>query len=530
MTPTATALDRTAAPATATHELTLTELVADALTTHADQPLLRTPDRTWTYRDVDDLAGRIAAVLRDAGVVPGDRVAVKIDKAPETVALYLAVLRLGAIYLPLNTAYTGGELAYFLGDARPRVTVCDPGGTDAVTGTGVETVVETLGLGGTGSLLAQAAAVDVDDVPPAADLAPDDAAAILYTSGTTGRSKGAVLTQRALASNCLALNETWRFTAEDVLIHALPLYHVHGLFVALNMTLTTGASLHLLPGFDADEIVRLMPSSTVLMGVPTFYTRLLDHPELSREATASMRLFTSGSAPLTAATHDAWSERTGHAILERYGMTETNMITSNPYEGERRAGTVGMPLPGVEVRLTDRETGEILPAGEVGAIEVRGPNVFREYWDKPEKTAEELAADGWFTTGDVGVVDDDGYLAIVGRDKDLIISGGYNVYPKEIETLLDAHPDVVESAVVGLPHADLGEAPAAVVVLREGADVDEEQLLASLTEDIARFKRPRAVRFVPSLPRNVMSKVQKAELRRTYAEVFTTPAATTEEG
>ncbi|MBF4161352.1 AMP-binding protein [Nocardioides sp. CBS4Y-1] len=485
------------------------------------EPLLRLEGAEWTYGDVDDLATRIAVVLAEQGVQPGDRVAVKVPKVPETVALYLAVLRLGGVYLPLNSAYTGGELTYFLDDARPRVMVADLGGESEVEATGVATTTLTLGADAAGTLLEHAARVDDAARPPRVEIGPDDAAAILYTSGTTGRSKGAVLTHRGLASNCEALLSTWRFTADDVLVHALPLFHVHGLFVALNMTMSAGASLHFLPGFDTDRIIDLLPSSTVLMGVPTFYTRLLDHPGLTREQCVPMRLFVSGSAPLTTETHEAWRDRTGHAILERYGMTETNMITSNPYDGERRAGTVGQPLPGVQVRVTDRETGAPLAAGEIGSIEVRGPNVFREYWNKPEKTAEELAADGWFTTGDVGLFDADGYLAIVGRDKDLVISGGYNVYPKEVEALLDEHDSVLESAVIGVPHPDLGEAVVAVVVPSSGSGLDTDDLLASLTDRLARFKQPRAVEAVEELPRNVMGKVQKAELRASFAHLFT---------
>lgn len=492
---------------------TMAEMFGDAVAAHRDDPLVRLGDRVLTYGDVDRRAVDLAAALVELGVRPGDRVAVRTEKHPDVIALYLATLRIGGVYLPLNTGYTGAELAYFLQDARPRVLVTTPGAEGDVDADA--TTVVTLGPDGTGTLGGHRASGPVP--PVAVDL--DDAAAILYTSGTTGRSKGAVLTHRALASNCAALNEAWRFTADDVLVHALPLFHIHGLFVAVNMTITTGASLHFLTKFDPDAIVELLGSSTVLMGVPTFYTRLLDHPGLTAEATAGMRLFVSGSAPLTTETHQAWSARTGHAILERYGMTETGMMTSNPYDGERRAGTVGAALPGVDVRVVDRESGAPLAVGEIGSIQVKGPNVFREYWGKPEKTAEEFTDDGYFVTGDVGVYDADGYLSIVGRDKDLIISGGYNVYPKEIEDVLDEHPAVRESAVVGLPHRDLGEVPAAVVV-RDGTSVTAEELIATLRDKIARFKQPRAVEFVDELPRNVMGKVQKAELRATYAGLF----------
>lgn len=498
---------------------TVVDLFDDAVATDPDAPLVRRADGALTYGDVAAQVDRFAGALVGLGVTPGDRVAVRTQKLPEVLALYLATLRVGGVYLPLNTAYTGAELAYFIEDAGPRVVVGAPGSEQELDVSDVH--VATLGPDGTGTLGAVLGS-PAPDTSTRVEVGPDDAAAILYTSGTTGRSKGAVLTHRALASNCESLNEAWRFTADDVLIHALPLFHVHGLFVAANMTLTSGASMHWLESFDADRIVDLLESSSVLMGVPTFYTRLLEHPGLTKESTSGMRLFVSGSAPLTAETHHAWTERTGHDILERYGMTETGMMTSNPYDGERRAGTVGMPLPGIDVRVVDREDGTPLPMGEVGSIQVKGPNVFREYWNKPEKTAEDMTDDGYFVTGDVGIYDADGYLSIVGRDKDLIISGGYNVYPKEVEDALGDHPAVRESAVIGLPHRDLGEVPAAVVVLEDdqtGPSADD--LLASLQGRLARFKQPRAVEFVPELPRNVMGKIQKAELRATYADLFT---------
>lgn len=498
------------------------ESVLDSFLGHArrrpDAVLFDLPDgTTLSYRDTAELVHRIAARLRADGVQPGDRVAMQVDKSPEAIGLYLATLQVGGVFLPLNTAYTGREVDYFLGDATPRVLVCTPAReAEFRERTPASTVVETLGAAGDGSVLGSREP-DLDVHPAEAD-AP---ASILYTSGTTGRSKGAVLTHGNLASNCDALREFWRYTAEDRLIHALPIFHIHGLFVAANLTLTTGARMHYLSKFDADAIVDLIPHSTVLMGVPTFYTRLAADARVTPGLCAGMRLFVSGSAPLLAADHVAFEECSGHRILERYGMTETGMITSNPYDGERRPGTVGLPLPGIEVRVTDRETGAPLTAGEVGGIEVRGPNVFAGYWNMPEKTAAEFCDDGYFRTGDVGRFDDDGYLSIVGRDKDMVISGGFNVYPVEIEELLDAQPAVAESAVIGVPHPDLGETVVAVVVAAPGHMPDESALIGAVADQLARFKQPRAVCVVDALPRNVMGKVQKAELRKRYAGLFT---------
>ncbi|MCH8566213.1 AMP-binding protein [Nesterenkonia sp. LB17] len=485
---------------------------------HPEKPLFHLPGgRTLTYAQVLHTSRRIATKLIGDGVVPGDRVAAQVEKSPQAIALYLATLQVGGVYLPLNTAYTGAEMDYFMSDAAPRVLVCDPSqareheqrGKDGI-------VVETLGTSEEGTLLAAE-----QEYAEITQMRPSDPGAILYTSGTTGRSKGAVLTQGNLAANCASLIQSWEYTGEDVLIHALPIFHIHGLFVAVNMTLVSGASMIWLPKFDADAVLDAMPGATVLMGVPTFYTRLLSTDRLSAEACSGIRLFVSGSAPLLASDHEAFEARTGHAILERYGMTETGMNTSNPYRGgPRRPGTVGHPLPGVEVRIVDRETQATLPQGEVGIIEVRGPNVFVGYWNMPEKTAEELREDGFFITGDLGVIDDQGYLSIVGRDKDLVISGGFNIYPKEVEGLIDDHPGVTESAVIGVPHPDLGEGLVAVVVPAGGDAPDEAKILQSLAGELARFKQPRAVRFVEELPRNVMGKVQKAELRKQYTELF----------
>ncbi|MDE2377886.1 malonyl-CoA synthase [Bradyrhizobium sp.] len=473
-----------------------------------------------TYGDLIERAGQMANVLVERGVKPGDRVAVQVEKSVANIVLYLATVRAGAVYLPLNTAYTLNELDYFITDAEPSLVVCDPAKAEglAAIAAKVKAKVETLDAGGKGSLTeaADMAKSDFTTVPRAND----DLAAILYTSGTTGRSKGAMLTHDNLASNSLTLVDYWRFTEKDVLIHALPIYHTHGLFVATNVTLFARASMIFLPRLDPDLIIKLMARATVLMGVPTFYTRLLQNPALSRETTRHMRLFVSGSAPLLADTHREWSARTGHAVLERYGMTETNMNTSNPYDGERVPGAVGFPLPGVSARVTDPETGKELARDEIGMIEVKGPNVFKGYWRMPEKTKAEFRPDGFFITGDLGKIDHKGYVHILGRGKDLVISGGFNVYPKEIESEIDAMPGVVESAVIGVPHADFGEGVTAVLVRQPGASVDEASVLKALDGRLAKFKMPKRVFVVDELPRNTMGKVQKNILRDTYKDIY----------
>ena len=487
----------------------------------SDRPALEAPGGLrLSFKELVQASGRMAGALAELGVKPGDRIAVQVEKSPANLVLYLASLRAGAVYLPLNTAYTLSEVGYFVGDSEPSLIVCDPSaraGMQALaqsSGARVE-CLDAAGQGG----LAEIAARQPADFNTVAR-ADDDLAAIVYTSGTTGRSKGAMLTHANLASNASTLARVWRFTSGDVLIHALPIYHVHGLFVAINVLLMAGGTMIFLPRFDPGEIVGLMPSATTLMGVPTFYTRLLRHAGLTPEAVSSMRLFVSGSAPLLAETHREWRARTGHAILERYGMTETGMNVSNPYDGERVAGTVGLPLPGVEVRITDPETGAAIPRGGIGMIEVRGPNVFKGYWRMPEKTAQEFRADGFFITGDLGTVGQDGYVSIVGRGKDLIITGGLNVYPIEVEEKIDALPGVVESAVVGLPHPDFGEAVTAVAATGGGAHPTEAQVLAALEADLAAFKRPKRVIFVDELPRNTMGKVQKAALRAQYLSLY----------
>ena len=456
-----------------------------------------------------------------SGVEPGDRVAAQVDKSADMIVLALACLRTGAALLPLNTAYTLAELEYFLGDAQPALTVCRPDRLHDVHGLAQKLglpAVESLGVAHDGTFAERIAASSADFETVAR--APDDLAAILYTSGTTGRSKGAMLTHENLSSNALTLVDCWRFTSADRLIHALPVFHTHGLFVAVNVALLSGATMIFQNRFDPEAVVHALTGATSLMGVPTFYTRLLDHPGLTREVCGRMRLFVSGSAPLLPETHAAWRERTGFSILERYGMTETNMITSNPYDGERRAGTVGFALPGVSVRISEAETGAPVPRGEIGVIEVKGPNVFRGYWRMPEKTAQEFRPDGYFITGDLGRLDEDGYIHIVGRAKDLVISGGFNVYPKEVESEINSIDGVLESAVIGVPHADFGEAVTAVVVPRPGATLTEAAILSALSSRLAKFKAPKRVFMVDSLPRNAMGKVQKATLREAYKDTF----------
>lgn len=485
----------------------------------AEQPFIIHPGGgEISYGELFVTSGQIAAVLVASGVKPGDRVAVQVEKSANALMLYLACVRAGAVFLPLNSAYTLAELAYFIEDAEPALIVCDPAGREGIAAIARGANVETLDAKGEGSLMALAASMPAVFTNVARSA--DELAAILYTSGTTGRSKGAMLSHDNLASNALTLVDYWRFTASDVLLHALPIFHTHGLFVGTNVVLMSGASMLFVPKFDADEVMRLMPQATTMMGVPTFYVRLLDHAGLTREATRHMRLFISGSAPLLADTHRDWSARTGHAILERYGMTETNMNTSNPYDGDRVAGTVGLPLPGVAARVVNPETGEGLPPDEIGMIEVKGPNVFKGYWQNPEKTAAEFRADGFFITGDLGKLDEHGYVHIVGRGKDLIITGGYNVYPKEVESEIDALPGVIESAVIGLAHKDFGEAVTAVVVRAKGAALDEATVVKALEGRLAKFKQPKRVFIVDDLPRNTMGKVQKNVLREQYAGTF----------
>ena len=495
----------------------MTNTLYDALIApHANNPapFLDLDDGSrWSYADFVTRVAQLAHVLRGAGVAVGDRVVVQAPKCADAIALYGAAVQVGAIYLPLNTAYTQSEIRYFVDDASPSLVVCGPSSLTAMTEICESSNARamTLAADGTGSLSRKA------DVQPqtfeTAERGPDDLAALLYTSGTTGRSKGAMLSHKNLLSNAVSLTDLWQITDQDRLIHALPIFHTHGLFVAMNTALLAGAQVRFMQAFNVDAVIEELPRSTLLMGVPTFYTRLLDDNRLTKEQVANMRLFISGSAPLLAETHTAFEQRTGLRILERYGMTETNMITSNPYDGERVAGTVGYPLPGTEVMLTN--DGAAVQTGEVGMIEVRGDNVFQGYWNMPEKTAEELRDSGFFITGDLGVASEDGRISIVGRQKDLIISGGYNIYPKEIEDVINDVDGVVESAVFGIAHPDFGESVLAAVVL-ENANSDDLDIATQVEPQLARFKHPRRYIMMDTLPRNTMGKVQKNVLRETY--------------
>ena len=484
-------------------------------------PCMILPDgRVWTYGDIECASGRIANLIMKLGLQPGDRVAAQVEKTPEALVLYLAAIRAGMVFLPLNPAYQRQELDYFLGDAKPGLFVCRPQSRaladELATQAGVPHVLE-LDDAGRGSLI-DAATPHADAFATAARNSAD-LAAILYTSGTTGRSKGAMLSHGNLAHNAKTLHDYWHFQPGDVLLHMLPTFHVHGLFVACHCVLLNGSAMFFEPKFDAVRAMSLLAESTVMMGVPTFYVRLLLEPTFGHETCRNIRLFVSGSAPLLKETFDEFKARTGHTILERYGMTEGGMFTSNPYDGERRGGTVGFPLPGTALRIVGAG-GTAVKAGAVGSIQVRGENVFVGYWGMPEKTKEEFTTDGFFKTGDMGTWDRDGYVVISGRSKDLVITGGLNVYPKEIEDLIDAMPGVVESAVIGLPHPDFGEAVSAVVVRQKnpaGKALTESGIIAAIKDRLANFKVPKWVYLVDELPRNAMGKVQKNILRKNYS-------------
>ncbi|CAM5788920.1 malonyl-CoA synthase [Castellaniella caeni] len=485
---------------------------------------IETPERNYSWDDIEALSGQIASLLASLRVPAGARVAVQVEKSPEALMLYLATLRAGLVYLPLNTAYHEAEVGYFLGDAEPAVVVCTEaarGWCEPLARAKGAAHVYTLDADGQGSLMR--AAAGHDPAFQTVTRAATDLAAILYTSGTTGRSKGAMLTHGNLASNALTLKTYWGWRADDVLLHMLPIFHVHGLFVASHGALLAGARMIWLPRLDIDQALRYLPRCTLMMGVPTYYVRLLADARFERTVCGHMRLFISGSAPLLVDTFREFQQRSGMTILERYGMSETGMITSNPYDparGARLPGTVGPALPGVAVRVVD-DADQGLAPGTPGHVQVRGPNVFAGYWRMPEKTRQEFTADGWFRTGDIGVLGGagipDDYLSIVGRSKDLIITGGYNVYPKEIEMIIDAMPGVQESAVIGVPHADFGEAVVAVIVPRAGATVDAAAVLAGLKADLANFKVPKQIHLADALPRNTMGKVQKNVLRQQYA-------------
>ncbi|MCY4304649.1 MAG: malonyl-CoA synthase [Aestuariivita sp.] len=480
-------------------------------------PFLKLTDqRVITHGKFLEISAQVANALVQHGLVAGDRIAVQVSKSPEALALFAACVQAGLVLVPLNTAYTLAELAYFIENSGASLIICDetnePELTNLAQTFGAR--VMTLNAEGSGTL------IEVARTLPSSFLTvernPDDLAALLYTSGTTGRSKGAMLTHNNLLSNAKTLASEWRFDKTDVLLHALPIFHTHGLFVAINVMLVCGGSIVFLPKFDLDEIIRQLPNVSSMMGVPTFYTRLLDDERLTRDLTKHIRLFVSGSAPLLVETYFDFEARTGHRILERYGMTETNMNTSNPYEGERRAGTVGLPLPGVDLKIMKPNSDKIVIPGQIGQIEVRGPNVFKGYWQMPEKTAAELRNNGFFITGDLGKMDDDGYVYIIGRNKDLIISGGYNIYPKEIECVLDSQPSVMESAVIGVPDVNFGETVIGLIVPKEGETPNIEEIKSALAASLAKFKHPREIHIIDELPRNTMGKVQKNILRNIY--------------
>ena len=469
-----------------------------------------------SFADFIHLVGRIAYSIKASGLNKGDRVLVKVAKSPEALAIYAACIQMGTVLVPLNTAYTTAETQYFITDAEPKLIVCDPTALEEISEitAGTDISVFTLTADASGSLIDTINWSNASNYVEACEQ--DDIAALLYTSGTTGKPKGAMITQGNLLSNAQSLVKCWQFTEQDRLLHALPIFHVHGLFVACNVALMSSCSMIFLPSFDLDTIINSLPQATTMMGVPTFYTRLLNDQRFSRSLTEQMRLFISGSAPMLEETHFAFEKRTGHRILERYGMTETNMITSNPYFEERKIGTVGSPLNSIEIRIKDRDTDGIVDANQIGSIEVKGPNVFKGYWKLPDKTAEEFTADGFFITGDLGFLDEDGYLTIIGRQKDLIISGGFNVYPKEVETVIDAIEGVEESAVIGVPDDDFGEKVVAIVV-RQQTSVDESTLIQASKKELAAYKCPKQVYFVDELLRNTMGKVQKNILREQFS-------------
>ncbi|MFK8042734.1 malonate--CoA ligase [Congregibacter sp.] len=482
--------------------------------------LVTNTGENYSFADIDQRAAQMADVLVEGGVKPGDRVSVQVEKSPMALCLYFACLRTGAVYQPLNLGYRRAEIEYFIGNAEPKLVVCDSGSEDEMraiaSAAGTEQVF-TLNSDDSGSLLEAA-----DSKVGAFGILPresNDLAALLYSSGTTGVPKGIMLTHGNLLANGETLVDAWGFAANDRLLHALPIFHVHGLFVAVSCVMLSGASMRWLPNYDAKQVVQYLPECTVFMGVPTYYTRLLSEPGFSVDRCASMRLFVSGSAPLLEETFHSFEKRIGHRILERYGMTETNMNSSNPLGGERRAGTVGLPLPGIEIRIVNDEGGQVA-SNETGHLQVKGPNVFAGYWRLPEKTAEDFTADGFFNTGDLGKIDADGYVSIVGRNKDLVITGGLNVYPKEIELFVDELPGVKESAVIGVPHADFGEAVVAVVVPTEVGSTTEADIIAACRQELAAFKTPKRVVFLDELPRNTMAKVQKNVLRESYAQLL----------
>ena len=503
----------------AVREKTMSRALEEVFSDSRDKPCLRIPEgKVWTYGDIEILTRKMLAALISYGLSAGDRVLVQTEKSVESVAFYLSCLRLGCIYVPINTAYTKAEVDYFIEDADPRLFICQIEREKDFHSVRKRLSLLTLGSQGEGSLMQKVE--DYEPIDRKSNSDPDDVAAILYTSGTTGRSKGAMITQKNLLTNANALVDIWSWSSEDTLLHALPIFHVHGLFVALHCVFLSRASAIFLKRFDPSLVADLLsqPNVSVMMGVPTFYTRLLQDRNLGSRLSNRIRLFISGSAPLTQADFSAWEKETGYKILERYGMTETGMITSNPVDGERVAGTVGFALPDVEVRIAD-DVGNLVGNGEIGTIEVRGPNVFKGYWRMPAKTSEEFRGDGFFITGDLGVIEANGRVTIVGRDKDLVISGGYNVYPKEVESLIDELDGVKEAAVIGVQHADFGEGVVAVIV-PEQLDLELDFVRRSLETKLANYKIPKAIVNVSELPRNVMGKVQKNILRERFHDLF----------
>ncbi len=478
-------------------------------------------DTQITIKSFFSICERYCAFFMSLGIGAGDRIVVQSPKTTDSLSLYISTIMAGGIYIPLNPDFTDTEVSYYLSDSQPTIYICmtERSHSLAVIANKLDVpFFYTIGLENTGTFYEEVYRRNAKFTDVVARKE-EDIAAILYTSGTTGKPKGAMIPHRALSSNALILCKEWKFTNKDVLIHALPVFHTHGLFVATNVALVSGAEILFIEKFDSDKIIKAMPSATSLMGVPTFYTRLLQHPELS-SSTKNMRLFISGSAPLLAQTHNEWSNKTGHAILERYGMTEANMVTSNPYEGIRKAGTIGIPLENIKVRIVSEETNEEVVEGQVGSLEIKGPNLFTGYWQNPEKTASDFRDDGYFISGDLASRDSDGYISIVGREKDLIISGGFNIYPKEIEIILDELPDVIESAVIGVNHEDFGETVVAVIVKKEESSLSKEDIQGYVSGQLVYYKRPKHIEFASAIPRNSMGKVQKNMLRERFKKLF----------
>ena len=485
-----------------------------------DKIFLQTDTRSISYKQFTELTNKIANSLSLSGLRPGDRVAIQAEKSATQLAVYAATIKAGGVYLPLNTAYTTSELKYFISDAQPKIIILDEKSFNLTKEnlSNSEAHFFTLNQDGTGSLSDTFASCATNF--PTVNRGEEDIAVIMYTSGTTGKSKGAKLCHRNLKTNAEILKESWEFTQDDILLHMLPTYHTHGLLVACNLLAMVGGSIIFLPKFNSQDAIRWMPKATAMMGVPTFYTRLLDSPKFDKDISKNIRLFISGSAPLSAETHKMFKKRTGHSILERYGMTETNMSTSNPYRGKRIAGTIGKALPGIEIRIRDKITGKVIPDGKIGVLEQKGDNVFLGYWKMPEKTLEAFTQDNFFITGDLAQRDKNGYITLVGRDSDMIISGGLNVYPKEVENLIDEIDEVLESAVIGVPHSDFGEGVVAVVVLKEKMKDPVKKIQNTLQPNLAKFKQPKFIKLVENLPRNSMGKVQKATLRKQYDKLF----------